>query len=122
MTDSNRRVIVFRSRLRPGVREKYDPRADEVHALAITMPGFVSSRDYISADGERLAVVEFAGADELAGWRDHPDHRRAQEEGRAHFYSEYRIQVCELLRESSRPSSFMSRTWIRRAPNRWLQN
>ena len=33
-------------------------------------------------------------------WREHPLHRQAQERGRLEFYESYRLQVCELVRES----------------------
>jgi len=51
----------------------------------------------ISSDGEMSAVVEFASAEALAAWRDHPDHRKAQQRGRNDFYAEYEIINCTLL-------------------------
>ena len=32
-------------------------------------------------------------------WRNHPEHRVAQQRGRAEWYAEYRIQVCQLMWE-----------------------
>jgi heme-degrading monooxygenase HmoA len=96
-----RRIIVFRNRLRPGVQPEYGPRADEMYGIATKMPGFVESKDFTADDGERVAVVEFASAEELAAWRDHEEHRKAQAQGREQFYAEYRLQVCALLKESS---------------------
>jgi heme-degrading monooxygenase HmoA len=95
-----RRIILFRNRLRPGVDADYDRRAEEVYRWVTQMPGFVSSKDFVAADGERLAVIEFSGPDELAAWRDHSGHRQAQAEGRARWYSEYLLQVCAVLKES----------------------
>jgi heme-degrading monooxygenase HmoA len=93
-------VIVFRSRLRPGIEEEYDVRAEEVYQLALTMPGLIAARDYVAEDGERVAIVEFDSADNLRNWRQHPDHLRAQEEGRARFYASYRIQICVVERSA----------------------
>jgi heme-degrading monooxygenase HmoA len=94
------RVIVFRSRLKDGVLDEYGRRVDRIAALARQMPGFVASKDFTADDGERVAVIEFSSAEELEGWRNHPEHRAAQNEGRDRFYEQYSIQVCELLRES----------------------
>jgi GNAT superfamily N-acetyltransferase len=47
-------VVVFRSRLREGVREKYGEREAEVWSWAKDMPGFVSSKDFVAEDGERV--------------------------------------------------------------------
>ena len=97
-------VVVFRSRVRPDLApsvladlERLGTRAAE---LAPTMPGFVSYKDFTSSDGESVTVVEFETHEQLAAWRDHPEHREVQELGRRHVFSEYRIQVCDLVRTS----------------------
>ena len=60
--DNSRRVIIFRNRLRPGVSAVYERRGGEIYTLAERMPGFVDSKDFVSEDGERLTVIEFASA------------------------------------------------------------
>jgi heme-degrading monooxygenase HmoA len=62
-------------------------------ALAHSMPGFVDSKTFTHADGERVTVVTFANVEAHTAWKDHPNHRRAQEIGRERLYSEYSIQV-----------------------------
>jgi heme-degrading monooxygenase HmoA/ketosteroid isomerase-like protein len=94
------RVIVFRSRLRDGVADAYGARADEIYGLATAMPGLVSSTDFVADDGERLALIEFDSAANLAAWRDHTEHRRAQAEGRDRWYARYSLQICAVVRES----------------------
>jgi heme-degrading monooxygenase HmoA len=95
-----RQVIVFRNRLRPEVEAAFNRRADGVYELALGMPGFLSSKDFVADDGERLSVIEFESAEQLRAWRDQPEHARAQAEGRSRWFSEYLLQVCELVRES----------------------
>lgn len=106
---SDRRLIVFRSRLWPGVADAYGPHAERVYERATAMPGFVSAKDYVAQDGERVALIEWAGASELAAWRDLPTHREAQQQGRGQYYSEYRLDVCEI----ARTSSFDGTTWTK---------
>ncbi len=76
-----------------------------MYELASAMPGFVSYKDFVAADGEAVAIVEFATLADCTRWRDHPEHRQVQERGKYDFFSEYRVQVCELVRESSSPRS-----------------
>ena len=100
-------VTVFRS------RPRHDLSADVIAELtrigtrmaelAPTMPGFVSYRDYAASDGESVTVVEFQTMEDALRWRNHPEHREAQEYGRAKVFSEYRVQVCEQVRESRFP-------------------
>ena len=94
-------VIVFRSRLRPGVQSEYDRRGAEIYELGSKMPGFIAIKDFTADDGERVAIVEFDTAEHLAAWRDHAEHARAQQQGRDQFYSEYSIQVCKVERTAS---------------------
>ncbi len=94
-------VTVFRSRLRPGVRDQYLAMANRMHEIAKTMPGYVSDKDFVAEDGERVTVVEFESEEAMRAWRQHPEHIMAQKKARAVYFSSYRIQVCELLRESA---------------------
>jgi len=66
-------VTVFRSRLKPGVREDYVALADRMNELARTMPGYISHKDFYANDGERVAVVEFAHAEGSAPGRPIPN-------------------------------------------------
>ena len=70
---STRRVVVFRNRLRPDVGPEYGATGDAMYAIAEKMPGFLSSKDFVAEDGERLTLVEFDSAEHLAGWRDQPE-------------------------------------------------
>jgi heme-degrading monooxygenase HmoA len=92
-------VTVFRSRLRDDA-DGYADRAAEIAALAATMPGLVDVKAFTAADGERVTLVTFADETSHAAWRDHPEHRAAQQQGRDEFYAAYSIQVCEARRVS----------------------
>ena len=92
-------VVLFRNRLRDDAGEEYQTTAKRMLALASAMPGFVSFKIFQAADGERLSVIEFESDDPARAWREHPEHRDAQQRGRARFYEEYRIQVCEPIRD-----------------------
>ena len=93
-------VTVFRSRLRPGVRDEYVALANRMAELAATMPGYVSHKGFFADDGERVTVVEFESEEGMRAWRMHPEHRAAQRKARERYYSEYHIQICEVTRDS----------------------
>ena len=100
-------ITVFRSRLRDDVPgRRYGTRAAELEARAATFPGFVEFKEFVAADGERLALVTFDSDRAEAAWRDDAEHRAAQEEGRDAFYREYDVAVCTVQRRHSwrRPS------------------
>lgn len=92
---------IFRSRLDPAQAGNYVEVAKAMKVLVEKMPGLVSHKTFESKDGERLTVVEFADEESHNAWRDLPAHRNAMELGRTRFYEEYKVQICELKRESS---------------------
>lgn len=91
-------ITIFRSRLRPEHQEEYGRVAARMHELATAMPGFVAFKTFTAADGERVSLVEFASPETHDAWRNHAEHRVAQQLGRERFYSEYQIQVCRVER------------------------
>ena len=92
-------VALFRSRLRPGQQGEYREVAVRMLELARAMPGFVGFKTFAADDGERISVVEFESLGALEAWRDHEEHMDAQRAGRERFYSDYRLQVGELIRD-----------------------
>jgi heme-degrading monooxygenase HmoA len=67
--------------------------------LAVKMPGYIAHKNFTAEDGERLTLVEFESEEAIAAWRTHPEHVEAQRKGRSKFYSEFRLTVCEVLRD-----------------------
>ncbi|MGH7654080.1 MAG: antibiotic biosynthesis monooxygenase family protein [Gemmatimonadaceae bacterium] len=96
-------VTVFRSRLRPDAVEEYMEWSERMSALAKTMPGYISHKGFTAPDGERVTIVEFHDEESLKGWSHQSEHMQAKQKGRADFYSEYRIQVCTVQRQSDFP-------------------
>jgi heme-degrading monooxygenase HmoA len=93
-------ICVFRSRLRPENSDEFRDLGARMTALEESMPGFVSYKVYVSEDDERCSIIEFSSHEQLLAWRNHPEHRRAQELGRERYYEEYTLQVTESVRES----------------------
>ena len=93
-------IVIFRTRLKDGADQ--GALADltrEMRDRVRSVPGFVSIKEFLAADGEGVAVVEFETMAAVKAWREHPDHRQAQERGRKEFFSSYRVQVGEVVRD-----------------------
>lgn len=126
--NSDRRLIIFRSRLREGVEAAYAKRVEEVAVFANKTKGLVATKDFVAQDGERLAVIEFDTAEHLAEWRNHEQHQQAQHEGRDRWYQTYDIQICSVVREThfdvrdAKPRRVdADPEHLRRIALRWLQ-
>jgi len=96
-------VTVFRSRVKPEVQEEYVRWVAQMSALAKRMPGCISHKGFVAEDGERVTIVEFESEQTQRAWSLHPEHVEAKKKGRASFYLEYRLQVCNVLRDTGFP-------------------
>ena len=94
-------LTVFRSRLRPESSAEYYDRVKEMVEIATKMPGYVRHKVFVAEDGERVNIVEFADEASQRAWATESRHLEAKKRGRAAFYQEYSLQVCQVLREST---------------------
>jgi len=97
-------LVVFRARIRPDCDvAAFGALYEEMYGLASQVQGFRGVKDFSAADGEAVTIVEFDSPAALEAWKHHPDHLRAKTRGRNEFFSEYSIQVCEVLQRYGHP-------------------
>jgi heme-degrading monooxygenase HmoA len=96
-------VVAFRCRARQGVAAELERAGMRMYEIASQMPGFISYKDYAAADDESIALVEFESLETLQAWRDHPEHVEIQRRAREEFFTEYHIQVCNVIRDYGFP-------------------
>lgn len=94
-------VGIFRSRLRAENEAAYEPVAERMAERAAAMPGFVSLKGFVAADGERVAIFAFETLAQLDAWREDAEHQEAQRRGREEFYASYDLTIFEPARSSS---------------------
>jgi heme-degrading monooxygenase HmoA len=95
-------VVVFRARRTPeGLGDLYASENRRMAEIATKMPGYISHKGYVAEDGERLTLFEWESAETLRAWATHPEHVPVKQLGRERFYTEYRLQVCEVVRDST---------------------
>jgi heme-degrading monooxygenase HmoA len=73
---------------------------DTTSVLAEKLPGFIGHKMFTAEDGERITVVEFETLEAQRAWSLSREHTQAAIAGRKRFYSEYKIQICNVMRES----------------------
>ena len=91
-------VVLFRSQLTELAGEDYAATDERLFEKARGAPGFVDVKSYTAADGERLTIVRWRDHETLRRWREEPEHRSAQENGRRLWYSWYEMEVADVVR------------------------
>lgn len=90
--------MIFTSRRTGDDEAGYAQAASAMEALAAEQPGyrgFVATR---GADGLGIALSYWADDAAAKAWRDHPEHARIRDLGRARWYSEYSLDVARIER------------------------
>jgi heme-degrading monooxygenase HmoA len=94
-------VTVFRSRPNPDAQDEYKKWAVRTSMLAAETPGYISHKGFVADDGERVTIVEFESEAAMRAWAVHPEHVAAKKKGRSLFFKEYRVQVCNVMRDTA---------------------
>lgn len=94
-------VTVFRSRLNVQTQDEYRVMASRMSELARNVVGYVSHKGFVAEDDERVTIVEFESEEALRQWRIDPEHAKAKRRGIESFFSEYKFQICSIIRERS---------------------
>lgn len=98
--DSDPRVVcIFRSIRTDHSTSEYAEWSNRMDQLVATMPGYLehdSFRD--DASGQGVTISYFRSMEDLVEWKHESDHRTAQALGRSSFYTEYEIEVAEIVR------------------------
>jgi hypothetical protein len=115
MTDTQRRIAVFRSRLRPGVD---DDQTEQLARLAkITSRGGVDIKQFTAIDGERLSLIEWNSPEDLAIWTDDAE-AISPKVVRTSSYATFEFHICAELRATRYDSLSGERVEVDRDPAR----
>ncbi len=91
-------AVIFTS-TRADADRGYGAMADRMVELAASQPGFLgieSVRD--PATGLGITVSYWTDGDAIRAWRDHAEHRVAQETGKAVWYPDYQVRIAKVER------------------------
>jgi len=93
-------ITVFRTRVRPGLRDEYAAAVDRMSELVRTMPGYISHKSFYAEDGEPLHDCRIRERGRPAHLAHQSRTSRRPENGAAKVLYRVRVQVCTLDRES----------------------
>ena len=89
-------LVVFRNRKRADIDyPAYEADAARMLELAQAQPGYLSFKSYAAADGEVIALSEWADEASARAWRRVAEHAEVQGRGRAEYYESYTVFACD---------------------------
>ncbi|MDO9476923.1 MAG: antibiotic biosynthesis monooxygenase [Pseudohongiella sp.] len=92
-------VVIFRATIKQ-LDEQYAQMAARMRELALTQFGcleFIA----LSEGQQEIALSYWPDEQSIKQWREHPEHKIAQQLGQQHWYQEYSVQVAHVERHYS---------------------
>lgn len=97
-------AVIFTSQ-RTSDAAGYDQMAVAMEELAAEQPGYLGHESARSADGFGITVSYWRDEESVKRWKDVPQHRGAQRQGRERWYSNYDVRVARVERAYSASDS-----------------
>ena len=97
--------VIFRARLNPDISEQsykeYSNTAQKLRQKALTEYNCI---EFTSAfeDGQEIAISYWHSEKDILAWKQDKDHRIAQQQGVESWYSDYQIEIVEVVRRYSK--------------------
>ncbi|MBX3436964.1 MAG: antibiotic biosynthesis monooxygenase [Planctomycetaceae bacterium] len=94
-------AVIFTSRRSLNSPEEYASIAALMDELVREQPGYLGHTSLRDEAGLGITISYWRDEQSIAAWREHAEHRTAQERGFASFYLEHRVEVCRVERAST---------------------
>lgn len=91
-------AVIFIARRTARDDAGYARAAHAMVALAAAQPGYAGIESVRGDDGVGITISYWTDEAAAAAWRDHPEHARIREAGRARWYEWYAVQVARVER------------------------
>jgi heme-degrading monooxygenase HmoA len=91
-------AVIFTSVRSPGDDDGYAVAAERMLELARQQPGFLGVESARGENSLGITVSYWSSLEAIGAWREHAEHRLAQEQGRAKWYRRYNLRVCRVER------------------------
>ena len=100
-------AVIFTSQRTEGDRG-YGHMAERMLQLAAQQPGFLGVESVRGADGFGITVSYWTSEEAIAAWRNHLEHKPAQEAGKKVWYADYQLRVAKVERAYGKPQAVTS--------------
>jgi len=90
-------AVIFTS-LRTEGERGYGRTADRMVELARAQQGFLGVESARGADGLGITVSYWTDEEAIRSWREHAEHKLAQETGKRVWYADYELRVARVER------------------------
>ncbi|RJX29647.1 MAG: antibiotic biosynthesis monooxygenase [Desulfarculus sp.] len=94
-------AVIFEVYFKPGQEAAYLEIAQSLREHVLKAPGFIAMERFrsIPNEGKICSLSFWEDEASVEAWKNFPQHRAAQQRGKEHLFSKYRIRVAKVLHE-----------------------
>ena len=89
-------IVIFRSKRTEIDEDGYQQTMQRMIELVQEAPGFINMQHYRDPEGDGGTLCYWKDLASINLWRENLEHSLAIEEGRKHWYQNYRIEIARL--------------------------
>jgi heme-degrading monooxygenase HmoA len=90
-------VVIFRATIKQ-LDDEYSATAEKLRTLAFEEYGCRDFVAYTEGD-EEVAISWWDSLEQIANWKNNPEHKAAQAKGRSHWYGKVSVQVLQTIKQ-----------------------
>jgi heme-degrading monooxygenase HmoA len=94
-------AVIFTSQRTEG-ENSYELMAERMVELAAEQPGFLGAESVRGSDGFGIMVSYWKSHEAISSWKQHSEHRIAQETGKTLWYQDYQVRISKVERAYSK--------------------
>jgi heme-degrading monooxygenase HmoA len=94
-------AVIFEVEMNPGRGEDYFALAGKLRQELEEIDGFISVERFqsVTNEGKYVSISFWRDEKAVKAWRDHDEHRLAQDRGKRELFADFRIRVAEVVRD-----------------------
>ena len=90
-------VVIFRAKIK-NYDEEYSATADRLRTLAFEEYGCRDFQAFTEGD-EEVAISWWDSLEQIANWKNNPEHKAAQAKGHSTWYSKVSVEVLQTIKK-----------------------
>ncbi len=91
-------AVIFKTKRNLPMPLEYGDMSQKLLELAKKQKGFIRIDSVADTSGNGISVSYWESLEAICDWKQNSVHLQAQSEGKANWYEDYTVEICEIIR------------------------
>jgi heme-degrading monooxygenase HmoA len=98
-------AVIFRTKRELPMPDEYAKVSEHLLQLARSIRGFKKIESIADSLGNGISVSYWDSLESIQTWKENSTHLYAQQKGKTHWYLDYSVEICEIVRSYKKPEN-----------------